>query len=137
MSQERLRNPHPGDMLREEYLPAAGISAYRLAKATGLTPTRISQILRRKRGITAETALRLGRFFGTSAEFWLGLQRDYDLEEARDALARELETIRPLDWSITPAGVEAAREGYVYPDASEMGRTRLPVAPQPAGAAGR
>lgn len=73
-----------------------GISAYKLAKKTALAQTRVSEIIRRKRSITAETALRLSKYFGNSAEFWLGLQNDYDLEKSRIALRKELESIRTL-----------------------------------------
>ena len=78
---ERLENIHPGEVLDEEFLTPLDITAYRLAKETNIPQTRISEILKRRRRITADTALRLSKFFGNSAEFWLGLQRDYDLEE--------------------------------------------------------
>ncbi len=78
---EKLRNIHPGEILREEFLEPLEISAYRLSKETFMPQTRISEILKGKRRITADTALRLSKFFGTSAKFWLGLQDDYDLEE--------------------------------------------------------
>ena len=73
-----------------------GISGYRLSKETALSQTRVSEIVRRKRSITAETALRLSKYFGNSAEFWLGLQNDYDLEESRIALRKELDSIKTL-----------------------------------------
>jgi addiction module HigA family antidote len=92
----RLPNVHPGEVLLEEFLKPMGISAYRLAKDTALSQTRVSEIIRRKRSITAETALRLSKYFGNSAEFWLGLQNDYDLEESRLALREQLESIRTL-----------------------------------------
>jgi addiction module HigA family antidote len=92
----RLPNVHPGEVLLEEFLKPIGISAYGLAKETALSQTRVSEIIRRKRSITAETALRLSKYFGNSAEFWLGLQNDYDLEESRIALRKELESIRTL-----------------------------------------
>lgn len=81
METERLPNIHPGEVLHEEFLEPLGITAYRLAKDLRIPQTRISQILKGKRRITADTALRLSRYFGTSALFWLGLQNDYDLEE--------------------------------------------------------
>jgi antitoxin HigA-1 len=90
----RLPNIHPGDILLEEFLKPMGITAYRLAKETGVAQTRISQIINRKRSLTAETALRLGKFFGISPEFWLGLQNDYDLEENRGLIEKELKHIR-------------------------------------------
>ena len=93
---ERLPNVHPGEVLFEEFLKPMGISAYKLAKETRLSQTRISEIIHTKRSITAETALRFSKYFGNSAEFWLGLQNDYDLEENRIALRKELESIRSI-----------------------------------------
>ena len=90
----RLLNIHPGEVLLEEFLKPMGITAYRLAKETGVAQTRISQIIKGKRGLSAETALRLGKFFGVSAEFWLGLQNDFDLEESRILMEKELRRIR-------------------------------------------
>ena len=78
---KRLPNIHPGTILQEEFLDPLKITAYRLAKETELPQTRISQIIQSKRSITADTAIRLSKFFGTSPQFWLGLQNDYDLEE--------------------------------------------------------
>lgn len=78
---ERLENVHPGEILNEEFLIPMNISAYRLAKDTEIPQTRISQIIKGKRSITADTALRLSHYFGTSPKFWLGLQDDYDIEE--------------------------------------------------------
>ena len=95
---ERLGLVHfsTGDILREEFLEPLGMSAYRLAKGTGLSETRLSQILNRKRSITAETALRLAAFWGTTPEFWLNLQDHYDLEVHRDRIESELDEISPL-----------------------------------------
>ena len=93
----RLRNVHPGEVLGEEFLEPLDVSAYRLAKEIGVPATRISEILHGRRAITADTALRLAKYFGTSAKFWLGLQEDYDLEEASLAKAKELKAIVPLD----------------------------------------
>lgn len=93
---ERLDNIHPGEILKEEFLLPLGISAYRLAKDTFLPQTRISEILKGKRRITADTALRFSKFFGTSAKFWLGLQDDYDLEEERFQKSKELKDIKPI-----------------------------------------
>ena len=90
----RLPNIHPGEILLEEFLKPMGVTAYRLAKETRVPQTRISQIIHRKRGLSAETALRLGKFFGTSAEFWLGLQNDFDLEESKESFEKELIKIR-------------------------------------------
>ena len=80
---ERLKNIHPGEVLSEEFLIPMKITAYRLAKEIDIPQTRISQIIKGKRRITADTALRLSSFFGNSPLFWLGLQDDYDIEEAR------------------------------------------------------
>jgi addiction module HigA family antidote len=78
---KRLANIHPGEILLEEFLHPLGISAYKLSKDTDIPQTRISQIIKGKRRITADTALRLAYYFGTTAKFWLGLQNDYDIEE--------------------------------------------------------
>lgn len=87
---------HPGDVLREDFMKPLGMSRYALARALGVTEMRIGEIVRAKRAVTPETALRLARYFGTSAEFWLGLQATYDLETARDRWAGEIESaVRP------------------------------------------
>ena len=96
---ERLPNIHPGEVLEEEFLKPLHITAYRLAKETKIPQTRISEIIRRKRGITADTALRLSKYFGNSPQFWLGLQNDYDLEEEKQLIGKELEDIHTLDTS--------------------------------------
>lgn len=93
---EKLKNIHPGEILLAEFLLPLGISAYRLAKETRLPQTRISAIIKGKRKITADTALRFSRFFGTSAKFWLGLQDDYDLEEEQVLKEEEINDIKPL-----------------------------------------
>jgi len=80
---ERLENVHPGEILLEEFLKPMQISAYRLSKDIGIPQTRISQIIKGNRRITADTALRLSSYFGNSAKFWLGLQNDYDIEDER------------------------------------------------------
>ena len=80
---ERLKNIHPGEILTEEFLIPLNISAYRLSKDMEIPQTRISQIVKGKRSITADTALRFSIYFGTTPSFWLGLQNDYDLEEER------------------------------------------------------
>jgi antitoxin HigA-1 len=93
---ERLPSVHPGEILSEEFLKPMSITPYRLAKSIGVPQTRVAAILSGQRGITADTALRLGRFFGTSAELWLNLQATYELQEARrHGLDAELEKIRP------------------------------------------
>ena len=81
---ERLGNIHPGEVLIEEFLKPLEITAYRISKDTEIPQTRISQIIKGKRRITADTALRLSSYFGNSAKFWLGLQDDYDIEEERE-----------------------------------------------------
>ncbi|MBK9638297.1 MAG: HigA family addiction module antidote protein [Bacteroidetes bacterium] len=92
-----LRNIHPGEILQEEFLTPFGISAYRLAKEISIPQTRISEILKFNRRITADTALRLSIYFGNSPKFWLGLQDDYDLEEERKAKMSELKSIRAFE----------------------------------------
>lgn len=77
---KRLNNIHPGEVLLDEFLKPLGISAYRLSKDLNIPQTRVSQIIKGKRKVTADTALRLSKYFGNSAQFWLGLQNDYDLE---------------------------------------------------------
>ena len=91
----KLDNIHPGEILNEEFLIPLGISAYKLSKETFMPQTRISAIIKGQRRITADTALRLSKFFGTSAKFWLGLQDDYDLEEERTEVQKELKQIKP------------------------------------------
>lgn len=93
---EKLNNIHPGEILLEEFLNPMEISAYRLAKETFIPQTRISEIVKGNRRITADTALRFARFFGTSAKFWLGLQDDYDLEEEKSEKEKELNDIKPI-----------------------------------------
>ncbi len=90
---EKLPNIHPGEVLLEEFLVPMEISQYRLAKDIKIPQTRISEIVKGKRRITADTALRLAKYFGTSAKFWLGLQDDFDLEESENLLAKELKDI--------------------------------------------
>lgn len=80
---EKLANIHPGEILFEEFLKPLGITAYRLSKDTEIPQTRISQILKGNRRITADTAMRLGSYFANSPKFWLGLQDDYDIEEEK------------------------------------------------------
>ncbi len=82
---KKLPNIHPGEVLLDEFLNPLEISAYKLSKDTDMPQTRISQIIKGKRRITADTALRLASYFGTSAKFWLGLQDDYDIEEERES----------------------------------------------------
>lgn len=81
---------HPGEMLREEFLVPLGLTAYRLAKDLGVPVTRVQSILAERRGISGDTALRLGRYFGTTPELWLNMQRDWELETAAVALGDRL-----------------------------------------------
>ena len=85
-----LKNIHPGEVLLEEFLLPMGISQNALARAVGVPPRRINEIVLGKRGISADTALRLARAFGTSEAFWMGLQADYDLEETRKLIDADL-----------------------------------------------
>ena len=87
----KLRNVHPGEVLFEGFLSPLGISQNRLAREIGVPPRRINEIVHGTRAVTADTALRLARYFGTSEGFWMGLQADYDLEEARRRLGARLE----------------------------------------------
>jgi len=96
---ERLRNIHPGEILEDEFLEPLGISAYRLAKEIRIPQTRVSQIVRGKRRITADTTLRLSEFFSNSARFWMGLQDEYDLEEERLKIEKDLQHITRLQVS--------------------------------------
>jgi addiction module HigA family antidote len=91
---ETLANIHPGEVLSEEFLKPMNISAYKLSKDIGIPQTRTSAILKGVRAITADTALRLSLYFGTSPKFWLGLQDDYDLEEAFKNKRSELNLIK-------------------------------------------
>lgn len=91
---EKLPNIHPGEILNEEFLIPLNITAYRLAKETNIPQTRVSEIIRGNRRITADTALRLSIFFGNSAKFWLGLQDDYDIENELNEKSKEFGNIR-------------------------------------------
>lgn len=91
MSNKKLAPVHPGEVLQEEFLRPMGLSQSRLALSIGVHPRRVNEIVLGKRGVTADSALRLAKFFGTSAKFWLGLQMDYDLDVASDALGSRLE----------------------------------------------
>ena len=97
MGKKVLAPVHPGEVLLEDFLRPMGLSQYRLAKGISVPPRRINEIVQCKRGVTADTALRLGRFFGVSERFWLNLQNRYDLEKEKDrlgdALTREVEVL--------------------------------------------
>ncbi|MBN8668493.1 MAG: HigA family addiction module antitoxin [Chitinophagaceae bacterium] len=92
----KLKNIHPGEVLMEEFLIPFEISAYRLAKDIGIPQTRVSEILKGNRRITADTALRLSKYFGNSAKFWLGLQDDFDLEEEAIAKRNSINSIKAI-----------------------------------------
>jgi addiction module HigA family antidote len=92
----KLKNIHPGEILLEEFLIPMGISQNALARAVGVPPRRINEIVLGKRGITADTALRLSRAFGTSEGFWMGLQADFDLEETRKLIDTALQQVEKL-----------------------------------------
>jgi len=87
---KKLPNIHPGEVLFEEFLKPLDISQNKLARTMGVPPRRINEIVHGKRAVTADTAIRLARALGTSEQFWMGLQADYDLEEARKAAQSEL-----------------------------------------------
>ncbi|WP_159470892.1 HigA family addiction module antitoxin [Dyadobacter sp. 3J3] len=93
---EKLNNIHPGEILLEEFLNPLSISAYRLAKDTAIPQTRFSEIVKGRRRITADTALRFSKYFGTTPKFWLGLQDDFDLEEEQQSSSHELNNIKAL-----------------------------------------
>jgi len=93
---EKLQNVHPGEILLLEFLEPLGISAYRLSKDLKIPQTRVSQIIKGNRRITADTALRLSKYFGTSAKFWLGLQNDFDIEEERASKKVEIGEIKTI-----------------------------------------
>ena len=92
MARKKLPPIHPGEVLLEEFLEPAGISQYRLAKGISVPPRRINEIVHGKRAVTADTALRLSRFFGTSERFWLNLQIRFDLQREKDRLGDRLDT---------------------------------------------
>ncbi|MGY4537901.1 addiction module HigA family antidote [Mucilaginibacter sp. UYNi724] len=93
---EKLPNIHPGEILFEEFLLPLEVTPYRLAKETHIPQTRISEIIKGNRRITADTALRFSHFFGNSAKFWLGLQDDFDIEDAMAEKQEEFDTIKRL-----------------------------------------
>lgn len=91
---EKLSNIHPGEILLYEFLDPLGITAYRISKDLKIPQTRISQIIKGNRRITADTALRLSKYFGNSAKFWLGLQDDFDIEEGIESKENDLKEIK-------------------------------------------
>ncbi len=98
---EKLANVHPGEILNYEFLEPFEITAYRLSKDLKIPQTRISEIIKGNRRITADTALRLSKYFGNSAKFWLGIQDDYDIEEEKENKEKELnEIIKYVDKNV-------------------------------------
>jgi antitoxin HigA-1 len=93
---KRIKNIHPGEILQAEFLDEFHITAYRLAKDTKIPATRISQIIKGKRSISADTALRFSKYFGTTPDFWLGLQIEYDLRAESNLKAKEIKSIKSL-----------------------------------------
>ena len=94
---KKLANIHPGEILSLEFLEPLGISAYRLSKDLGIPQTRVSEITKGRRRITADTALRLSKYFGNSAQFWLGIQNDFDIEQERDEKKSVLDKIQKFE----------------------------------------
>jgi addiction module HigA family antidote len=91
-----LKNVHPGEVLQEEFLIPLHVTAYKLSKDISIPQTRISEIVKGNRRVTADTALRLSKYFGTSAKFWLGLQDDFDIEEEKHSKLREFNAISSM-----------------------------------------
>ena len=100
-NQKRIKagawNIHPGEILREEFLKPMGLSVYRLAKEIHVPAPRVNDVVLEKRGVTADTAVRLARFFGTTEQFWMNLQGSYDVRKAKAELAKELGKIKPRE----------------------------------------
>jgi addiction module HigA family antidote len=90
---KKLKNIHPGEILKDEFLDPLNISVYRVSMETGLSQTRLSQIIKGKRSISAESALKLGKFFDMEPQFWMNLQNFYDLEEATEHFGKEVKKI--------------------------------------------
>jgi len=95
----QLKNIHPGEILNEEFIKPMSISAFKLAKGSHISQTRISEIIQGKRWITADSAIRFSKFFGTSPKFWLGLQDDFDLEEEKNTKQTAIDSITPFDYN--------------------------------------
>ncbi|MBP7280296.1 MAG: HigA family addiction module antidote protein [Leptospiraceae bacterium] len=93
---KKIKNIHPGEVLKEEFLIPMNISVYKLAKETRLSQTRLWQIIRGERSVTAETAIKLGKFFSFEPEFWLNLQNYYDIEESKKIFAKDLKSIQSI-----------------------------------------
>ncbi len=95
-SVDRLEPIHPGEVLMEDFIKGFGVTQHRVAVAIGVPPRRINEIVHGSRRVSADAALRLGRYFGTSAQFWLNLQSRYDIDVAQDGLAEQIEAITPI-----------------------------------------
>lgn len=93
---DKLPPVHPGEILMEDFLKEMGVTQHKLAVSIGVPPRRINEIVHGKRAVTADTALRLGKYFGMSPQFWLGLQTQYDLDVAEDKILAEVEQIQPV-----------------------------------------
>jgi addiction module HigA family antidote len=91
MTQQKINPVHPGEVLMEEFLKPMGISQNKLARAISVPPRRINEIVLEKRSVSADTALRLAQYFGTSAKFWMGLQSDYDLDITKDKVGQRIQ----------------------------------------------
>jgi len=98
---DKIKPIHPGEILQEDFLIPMNISAYKLAKETFLDQTRISEIIRGKRSISIDTALRLSKFFGTTPEFWINIQIQYDMENKKEEIASELKKIHTIQFDGT------------------------------------
>ena len=96
LNMKKIANIHPGEILQEEFLIPMRISAYRLSKSIGVQQTRISLIIKGQRGITADTAMRLSKYFGTTPEFWMNLQREYDLRKVKTEIKDVIDNIIPV-----------------------------------------
>jgi len=121
-----IENIHPGEILEEEFLKPMELSAYRLAKEIGVPMTRIAQIIKRKRGISPETALRFSAFFGNTPEFWLGIQMEYDLRQERKELRNQLDAIQPYHAaSLGRAALHVAEEAVQYVAGKKRGRSKI------------
>ena len=111
MSRIKLSPIHPGEILQEEFLAPLGMSQYRLAKDTSVPPRRINEIVRGTRAVSADTALRLARYFGTSERFWFNLQSRYDLEVEKDRLGNRLD--REVNLPAYSSTVKAQKNGRI------------------------
>ena len=115
---------HPGEFLREDFMKELGLTVYRVATDIGVAPERVRAIVSERRGITGDMALRLSKYFGVSAEFWMNLQKRYELECARDEMERELEGIETLNFEAVRAGLVERRELHSHPSRERAERTR-------------